>query len=118
MTSSTDIPASDQQPFVSAYAIKSNHPQKDSAVFVEELDSSLSDLAKYLKDKGYGDVSVSMTETATLPIDSSTIHVLINVVGPLIAKGIATGFAGKLGADIYDWLKNRFKDTSVTKPDK
>jgi len=118
MTSSTDIPASDQQPFVGAYAIKSNHPQKDSAVFVEELDSSLSDLAKYLKDKGYGDVSVSMTETATLPIDSSTIHVLINVVGPLIAKGIATGFAGKLGADIYDWLKNRFKDTSVTKPDK
>jgi len=101
--------------FTEDYSIKSNHPQRDSANMVEELDIALGDLASYLKEKGYGDVTVSMSVTGTLPIDPHTIYITLKFIG----EGLATGFGGKLGADIYEWLKAHLKDATLkqqTKP--
>ncbi len=110
----TDTPGTESQPYVTTYEIKSNHPQRDSASMAEDIDESLPDLITFLKDeKGYGNVTVSMTERGTLPIDPSTLVIAIHVVGPLIAKGIATGVGSKIGADIYEWLKKRLKNASV-----
>jgi hypothetical protein len=94
------------------FEVKSLLPSQSPEQLVEQIRRSLPNIAKELEPT-LGRVSLDLERAETFPVDQQTIYLVIKAVAIAGASGVAKTVGEKVGGELYDALKRRFKNASI-----
>jgi hypothetical protein len=91
------------------FRLTSFQPNKHADSFVAAAVASTADIEAHLKAKGYEGVSITVNREQGVPVDLATAQIFVTAA----AGAVAAGFLGKVGEEIYEYLRKRLKGAKV-----